>query len=160
MQGVFSRFYWLMSNIYWYKMAENWASIEFLQKVFISLLFPHFYTSHLILVSVMRFTLVSLKVTWEMQFLNLSVSFIFALISLFFKFWRLYQVCFLCSGYDVISLHLEISITGWISAKIPHKMVKHKLFVGKLLMNCLSVFDHFEGLAIEELKKIKDKIFQ
>ena len=78
----------------------------------------------------------------------------------FFKFWRLYQVCFLCSGYDVISLHLEISITGWISAKIPHKMVKHKLFVGKLLMNCLSVFDHFEGLAIEELKKIKDKIFQ
>ena len=146
-----------MSYIYWYKMTDNWTSIEFLQKAFISLLFPDFYTSHLILVSVMRFTLVSLKVTWKMQFLNLSV---YIRTYLTFKFWRLYQVCFLCSGNEVIPLHLEISITGWISAKIPHKMVKHKLFVGKLLMNCLSVFDHFEGLAIEELKKIKDKIFQ
>ena len=39
-------------------------------------------------------------------------------------------------------------------------MVKHKLFAGKLPINCLSVFDHFEGLAIEEFKKIKDKTFQ
>ena len=43
-------------------MTDNWTSTEFLQKA-----------SHLILVSVMRFTLASLKVTWEMQFLNLSV---------------------------------------------------------------------------------------
>ena len=32
-----------------------------------------------------------------------------------------------------------------------------KQFVGNLLTNCLSVFDHFAGLALKGLKKIKTK---
>ena len=32
-----------------------------------------------------------------------------------------------------------------------HKMVKLKQFVGKLPTNCLSVFDHFVGLALKGL---------
>ena len=39
----------------------------------------------------------------------------------------------------------------------PHKMVKHTQTIRRLLpTNCLSVFDHFVGLALKELK-IKGK---
>ena len=33
----------------------------------------------------------------------------------------------------------------------PHKMVKHTQFVGNFPLNCLRVFDHFVGLALEGL---------
>ena len=34
-----------------------------------------------------------------------------------------------------------------------HKMVKNTQFVGKLPTNCLSVFDHFVGLALKGLRR-------
>ena len=40
----------------------------------------------------------------------------------------------------------------------PHKMVRHtQIISGNLPTNCLSVFDHFVGLALKRLKKIFKK---
>ena len=42
-------------------------------------------------------------------------------------------------------------------APTPQNGQKHlKQFVGKLLMNCLSVFDHFVGLVLKALKKLDE----
>ena len=48
---------------------------------------------------------------------------------------------------------------AWSFKHKPHKMVKHTQTIRRLLpTNCLSVFDHFVGLALKGLKAWVDKL--
>ena len=53
-----------------------------------------------------------------------------------------------------VKTHMEDLGVNPLSAN-PHEMVKHTQTIRRLLQtNCLSVFDHFVGLALKELKVI------
>ena len=57
------------------------------------------------------------------------------------------------TGFSVVLRYLFREIL--ILKRQPHKMVKLKQFVNILLTNCLSVFDHFVGLALKELIRVQ-----
>ena len=53
-------------------------------------------------------------------------------------------------------LWIKCFIHFWLFKLQPHKMVKHTQTIRRQQpTNCLSVFDHFVGLALKRLKKIK-----
>ena len=57
------------------------------------------------------------------------------------------------TGFSVVLRYLFREIL--ILKRQPHKMVKLKQFVNILPTNCLSVFDHFVGLALKELIRVQ-----
>ena len=53
--------------------------------------------------------------------------------------------------YLYVKLLMRLLLFNPLSANITKSSTTLKQFVGKLPTNCLSVFDHFVGLALKEL---------
>ena len=55
---------------------------------------------------------------------------------------------------SVIRPTLIVSLVNTLNANSTKWSNTPKQFVGKLVANCLSVFDHFVGLALKELSQV------